>query len=216
MTCDDRSSSRILRIIIENMDRRIFHGDIKTTDLANALMAAFNTGNLQAQAIGTADKMAVQIATRTGSRSGGQTALTVDIQSIEDGIMVEVGEQAWLGVAASLGETAFSALSALRNPFRLISRLDDLAQDIENMQLSENVWKVIDRSVASLGASLKLSDRLSRITCDYCGSANPLGEGNCIACGAPLGAAQPTTCSKCGFVIGPQDQVCPNCNQKLF
>jgi hypothetical protein len=216
MECDDRSSSLIMRIIIENMDRRIFHGNIKSTDLANALMAAFNSGSLQAQIIGTTDKMAVQIATRPGSRSGGQTAITVSIQSIEDGILVQVGEQAWLGVAASMGETAFSALSALRNPFRLISRLDDLAQDIENIQLSENVWKVIDRAVANLDASLELSDRLSRITCEYCGTANPLEEGNCIACGAPMGEAHPTTCKKCGFVVRPNDQVCPNCNQKLF
>jgi hypothetical protein len=198
------------------MDRRIFHGNIKPSDLAYALTAAFNTGNLQAQVIGPADKPAVQIATRTGSRSGGQTAITVSLQSVEDGVMVEVGEQAWLGVAASLGETAFSALSALRNPFRLIGRLDDLAQDIENIQLSENVWKVIDHTVAGLGASLKLSDRLSRIACEYCGTANPLGEGNCIACGAPLGEAHPTTCKKCGFAVGPEEQTCPNCNQKLY
>ncbi len=49
--------------------------------------------------------------------------------------MVELGQQAWLGVAASLGQTAFSVF---RNPFSLIGRLDDLAQDIESMQLSEN------------------------------------------------------------------------------
>ena len=205
-----------MRIIIDNMDRRIFHGNIKTTDLAYALMAAFNTGNLRAQVVGPDDKLAVQIGTRTGSRSGGQTAIMVSIQAVEDGVMVEVGEQAWFGVAASLGETAFSALSALRNPFRLISRLDDLAQDIESLQLSENVWKVIDRTVSGLGASLELSDRLSRIACEHCGTANPLGEGNCIACGAPLGEAHPTTCSKCGFAISREEQICPNCNQKLF
>lgn len=204
-----------MRIIIENMDRRIYHGNIKPLDVANALMATFNRGNLQAQVVGPADKLAVQIATRTGSRSGGQTAITVQVQAVEDGIMVEVGEQAWLGVAASLGETAFSALSALRNPFHLISRLDDLAQDIENIQLTENIWKVIDRVVVNLDASMKLSERLSRITCDYCGTANPVGEGNCIACGAPLGAAQPTTCPKCGFAVSTQEQICPNCHQKL-
>jgi len=216
MECDDKSSSRLDRIIIENMDRRIFHGNIEPTDLAYALAAAFNTGNLQAQIVGPADKLAVQIATRAGSRSGGQTAITVSIQAVEDGVMVDVGEQAWFGVAASLGETALTALSALRNPFRLVNRLDDLAQDIENLQLNETIWKVIDRTVASLGASMKLSDKLSRISCEYCGTANPLGEGNCLACGAPMGDAHPTACTKCGFVIGPTDQVCPNCNQKLF
>ena len=215
MECDDRTSSLVMRIIIENMDRKIYHGNIKPTDLAYALMAAFNRGNLQAQIIGPADKLAVQIATRTGSRSGGQTAITVSIQAVEDGVMVELGEQAWLGVAASLGETAFSALSALRNPFHLISRLDDLAADIENIQLTENVWKVVDRTVLSLGASYKLSDRLARCTCEYCGTANPVGEGNCIACGAPMGYSQPLTCPKCGFVLSAEEQICPNCHQKL-
>src|SRR5512134_117743 len=146
------------------MDRRIFHGNIKPNDIAHALMAEFNRGNMYAQVLGNKDKMAVQIATRAGAMSGGQTALTINIQTVEDGVMVEVGQQAWLGVAASLGHTA---ISALRNPFSLLGRLDDLAQDIESMQLSEKTWKVIDRAVAALGASHQLSERLTRITCEY-------------------------------------------------
>jgi hypothetical protein len=126
--------------------------------------------------------------------------------------MVEVGQQSWLGVAASLGHTAFSAL---RNPFHLFSRLDDIAQDIESIQLCENVWKVIDRTMVNHGVSLKLSDRLTRITCSYCSTANPLGEGNCLACGAPMGEAHPTTCPKCGFVIHDEELTCPNCHQVL-
>ena len=212
MECDDKSSSLIRRIIIENMNRRIFHGNIKPNDIAHALMAEFNRGNMQAQVLGTKDKMAVQIATRMGSMSGGQTAMTISIQSVEDGIMVEEGQQAWLGVAASLGQTAFSAL---RNPFSLLSRLDDLAQDIESMQLSDKIWKAIDQAVVTLGASYTLSERLTRITCEFCGTANPLGAGNCIACGAPMGAAQPTTCPNCGFAVRAEETICPNCNQKL-
>lgn len=175
-------------------------------------MAEFNRGNLQAQVVGTKDNMAVQIATRMGSMSGGQTAMTISIQSVEDGIMVEEGQQAWLGVAASLGQTAFSAL---RNPFSLLSRLDDLAQDIESIQLSDRVWKVIDQAVVTLGASLALSERLTRIACEYCGTANPVGTGNCIACGAPMGETQPSTCPNCGFVVSAEETICPNCNQKL-
>ena len=204
-----------MRIIIEIMDRRIFHGNITPADIAQALTAEFNRGNLQTQVLGTSDKLAVQIATRTGSRSGGQTALTVSLQAVEDGVMVEVGQQALLGVAASLGETAFSALTSLRNPFRILSRLDDLAQDLESIQLNENIWKVIDRTMVTLGASLQLSDRLLRIACDYCGTANPVGEGNCLACGAPLGAAHPTSCPKCGFAVSTDEEICPNCHQKL-
>jgi hypothetical protein len=194
------------------MQRRIFHGNIKPNDIAHALMAEFNRGNLLTQVVGNKDKMAVQIATRMGSASGGQTALTINLQSVEDGIMVELGQQAWLGVAASLGQTA---LFALRNPFSLLGRLDDLAQDIESMQLNEKTWKVIENAVAALGASYALSEKLARVTCDYCGSANPLGESNCLACGAPLGDAQPTTCRVCGFVVTLEETTCPNCNAKL-
>jgi hypothetical protein len=194
------------------MDRRIFHGNITPNDLAHALIAEFNRGNMNTQVVGDKDRIAVQISTRLGMMSGGHTALTINIQKVEDGIMMELGQQAWLGVAASLGQTA---LSALRNPLSLLGRLDDIAQDIENMQLSENVWNIIDRTVATFGASHALSDRLTRITCDYCGSANPLGEGNCLACGAPLGEVHPVTCSNCGFAVSASEIICPNCNKKL-
>jgi len=147
-----------------------------------------------------------------GAQSGGQTALTVSIQKTDHGIMIELGEQAWLGVAASLGHTAFSAL---RNPLSLLGRLDDLAQDIENMQLSENVWRIVNQAVATVGASHELSERLRRITCDYCNTANEVGAGSCMACGAPLGDEQPTTCANCGFVVSHSEIICPNCNQRL-
>jgi DNA-directed RNA polymerase subunit RPC12/RpoP len=194
------------------MDRRIFHGNIKPNDIAHALMAEFNRGSLHAQVLGSREKMAVQIATRMGAMSGGHTALTINIESVEDGIMIEVGQQAWLGVAASLGQTA---ISALRNPFSLLGRLDDLAQDIESMQLNEKIWNVIDRTVVTLGASHALSEKLTRIACEYCGSANPFGEASCLACGAPLGEAHPTSCPNCGFVIHLEETICPNCSAKL-
>ena len=194
------------------MERRIFHGILSPTDIAQALLAEFNRGNLRAQVLGKSDKMAIQIGTRPGSVSGGQTAITVTIQKAPDGIMVELGQQAWLGVAASLGQTAFSLF---RNPFNLIGRLDDLAQDIESLQLSENVWQVIARTAASAGASHQLTDRMSRLTCEYCGTANPLGEPACIACGAPLGDVHPTSCRNCGFVLLRNENKCPNCGQKI-
>lgn len=174
-------------------------------------MAEFNRGNLQAQIVGHANKLAVQISTRMGARSGGQTALTVTVRATEDGVIIEIGQQAWLGVAASLGQTA---ISALRNPFSLLGRLDDLAQDIEHMQMTENVWKTIERAAATLGASHELSKRLKRISCIYCDTANPLGEGSCMACGAPLGDLHPTSCSNCGYATKTNEATCPNCGQK--
>ncbi|MBK8615829.1 MAG: zinc ribbon domain-containing protein [Anaerolineales bacterium] len=194
------------------MERRIFHGKIKPVDVAQTLLGEFNQGNLRAQTLGKSDKMVVQIGSRPEAMSGGQTAMTVTIQKIEDGIMIELGQQAWLGVAASLG---MSALAALRNPFSLLGRLDDIAQDIEHLQMSDRIWQVIDQSARALGASTDLSDKLKRLTCEYCHTANPVGEPSCLACGAPLGNMQPVTCRNCGYVVKSSDKKCPNCKQAL-
>jgi DNA-directed RNA polymerase subunit RPC12/RpoP len=194
------------------MERKIFHGKIKPVDIAQALLAEFNQGNLRAQTLGQSDKMVVQIGTKPGSPSGGQTAITVTIQKWEDGVMVDLGQQAWLGVAASLGT---SALAALRNPFNLLGRLDDIAQDIENLQIGERIWQVIAQSAKAAGVSTELSERLKRIACEYCGAANPVGEPSCLACGAPLGKAQPNTCPNCGYLVRAGDKTCDQCNQPL-
>lgn len=194
------------------MERRIFHGKIKPIDIGQALLGEFNQGNLRAQTLGQNDKMIVQVGTQPNALSGGQTAMTVTIQELEDGVMVELGQQAWLGVAASLG---MSALAALRNPFSLLGRLDDIAQDIENLQLSERIWQVINQSARAAGASSELSDRLRRLSCEFCNTANPVGESSCIACGAPLGKIQPNTCKNCGYVVQAGDNTCKNCNQNL-
>ncbi len=194
------------------MDQRFLHGDLQPQDLAQALVAEFNRGSLRAQAIQQADGVAVQIATRPGSRSGGQTALTVTFQSVQDGVMVRIGQQDWLSTAASLGQTT---IAALINPWNLLGRLDDIAQDVQNLQLTQSVWDEIGRAARALGASHELSERLKRVVCSYCGVANPVGEAACIACGAPLGNEQPATCPKCGFVVKLSDTLCPNCGQAL-
>lgn len=194
------------------MERRIYHGKIKPADIAQALIGEFNQGNLNVQTLGQSDKMVVQIGTRQDAMSGGQTAMTVTIEKMDDGVIVELGQQAWLGLAASLG---MSALSALRNPFSLLGRLDDIAQDIEHLQLSERIWQTIVKSAQAAGVSAELSDKLRRLTCDYCHAANPVGEPSCIACGAPLGKAQPQTCKNCGYVVKISDRTCPNCRQVL-
>jgi hypothetical protein len=194
------------------MDRRVFHGKLSPTDIAQALLGEFNQGNLRAQTMGQSAKMVVQIGTSSNAVSGGQTALTVTIQKVDDGVMIEMGQQAWMGVAASLGASAFAAL---RNPFSLLGRLDDIAQDIENLQLADRIWQVIEQAARSAGASHQLSDNLSRLICTYCGVANPLGEPSCVACGAPMGSIQPTTCPNCGFVVRAGDKKCPNCDQNL-
>jgi hypothetical protein len=195
------------------MDQRVYHGNIKPEDIARSLIGHFNRGNLHVQAVGSSPSMVVQIATSAQPASGGQTALSITVQSIEDGVSIQVGQQAWLGVAASLGISAFAAF---RNPFALLSRLDDIAQDIEYIQLTDEVWKVIEDTARTLASTHQLSERLLRIECVYCGTANPVGEANCIACGAPLGSAQPTTCGKCGYVLVHGEKNCPNCGAPIY
>ena len=194
------------------MDPRIFHGELTPNDLARALIARFNQGNLRAQQFGNGNKVVVQIATPGQPASGGHTALTVSLDKVADGVAVQIGEQSWLGVFASLGSTAFWTWL---NPWNIISRLDDVAQDIENLQLVEDAWETIEGVARATGASFELSERLRRLVCAYCNSANPVGESRCIACGAPLGSAQPTTCKSCGFVITKGETVCPNCRKPV-
>jgi hypothetical protein len=194
------------------MERRIFHGKISAQQIARALVASFNRGNLRAQQVNGGNQTVVQIASTANASSGGHTALSIILQDVTDGVAVDVGEQAWLGVAASLGATA---LAAFYNPLNLLNRLDDIAQDIESLQLTEEVMKVIAATCASAGAGQQLSERLRRVACAYCHTANEVGASNCVACGAPLGDVQPDTCRDCGFVLAQGERNCPNCGKPV-
>lgn len=194
------------------MEQRIFHGNLTPNDIAQALLAHFNRGNLRAQVIGKNEALHVQIATRPGASSGGQTALTVQIHKVEDGVMVVIGEQAWLGVAADMGHTV---IAAIMNPWNLLGRLDDVAQNIENMQIVEKVWQVAAKAAQASGASTQISARLQRLSCEFCNTANPVGVGSCVACGAPLGNLQPRTCVTCGFVVLRGERNCPSCSKPI-
>ena len=194
------------------MDKRIFYGDITPNDFAESLSAHFHRGNLRTQVVGEPHNLKVQIASTRNAASGGQTAITVHLQTVEDGVMVMVGQQAWLGVAASLGQ---SAIATLMNPWNLLNRLDDIAQDIESLKLVENVWSTIGKVAKAHGASQQLSARLRRLTCEYCHTANKAGEPSCVACGAPLGKIQPVTCMNCGFVLLAREAQCPQCGKSV-
>jgi RNA polymerase subunit RPABC4/transcription elongation factor Spt4 len=194
------------------MEQRIFHGEITPHDLARALVAEFHRGDLRAQYFGDSNELAVQVASRDRPSAGGKTALTITLRQVEDGVAVQIGQQTWYGVAASLGQTL---LQAVINPWNIIHRLDDIAQDVENLQLAERAWLIIENTARSQGANFELSERLRRLVCEYCHAANPVGEATCLACGAPLGKAQPRTCRNCGFVVHAAETICPNCNRRL-
>jgi hypothetical protein len=194
------------------MEQRIFHGNLTPNTVAQALVAQFNRGNLRAHILGDANALHVQIATRADAASGGQTGLSVNIQKVSDGVMVSISDQAWLGVAADMGHTI---ISAFQNPWNLLGRLDDIAQDVESLQITEKVWQVVAAAAKAAGASTQISERLRKSTCEFCGTGNEINAGSCVACGAPLGNNQPRTCMSCGFVILRDEKSCPNC-KKVF
>jgi hypothetical protein len=194
------------------MEQRIYHGSFEPEDIARELIAFFDRGNYQVQQFGEGAQMAIQVATTPYQTAGGRTALGISIQKFQDGVHISIGQQAWFGIAASLGMTA---LAALRNPLSLLGRLDDLAQDVESLQLQQQAWDVIDTTAKSMGSGFELSERLRRITCLYCNTANPPGESNCVACGAPLGDIQPISCKYCGYIVKKFEKICPNCKNPL-
>lgn len=194
------------------MEQRIYHGNLTPTNIAEALLSYFNRGNLRTQTVGDSNEMQVQIATRPGASSGGNTAVTIRLKKVEDGVLVAVSEQAWFGVAASMGQTV---LATIMNPWNLLGRLDDLAQDVENLQINEKVWQVVGSVAQASQSSTQISQRLQRLECLFCGTANPVGEGSCVACGAPLGSIQPRTCPACGFVVLRGERNCPSCSRPI-
>lgn len=192
------------------MEQFTFHGPVSAQDFASALMAEFNQGNLRSQTIGNGDHLVVQISSVDRPLSGGRTALTVQISAVEDGVHIQIGQQEWLGIAASLGKTA---LKILQNPLFLLGRLDDVAQDLFSLQMQDRVRKVLRRTAETRGASFEISERLRRLTCSYCHTANRVGDPHCIACGAPLGLAQPISCPHCGYIAHPEATRCPKCGE---
>lgn len=167
---------------------------------------------MRAQQRGRSKNLVVQIGTARGRRSGGSTAMTVHLSKVEDGVHVKLGEQQWVGLAASLGQTA---LMTLLRPTSIIGRLDDVAQDISSLTLADRIMDTLKDTAATLGASYRITQRLRRLTCPYCGTANPVGDPSCVACGGPLGYTQPIACDNCGFVSEAGTSVCPNCREAL-
>jgi hypothetical protein len=194
------------------MDQKFYHGNLNHSQVARSLAAQFNRGNLSVRVYSEPLRSVVQIATNARPSSGGRTAMNIILTQMEDGVGVQIGQQDFMGVAASLG---VSALAVFNNPLNILGRLDDIAQDIEYLRLSEEVYRTVEAAAQTANATTQLSDRLRTLPCLYCNTANPPGEPHCIACGAPLGDNQPQTCRRCGFVVRKNETICPNCKSTL-
>lgn len=195
------------------METKFYHGDINIDELAKAIASRFNHNNLKARIHRTEEQRLIQISSMEHAPSGGQTAMGITLQNHADGVTVKLGKQDWLGIAASLGK---SALFATLNPINLLSRLDDIAQDIENINLDDKIWEAIEEIMITQGFSHQLSEKLNRMSCDYCQSAIVPGIPQCSACGAPTGEMQPQSCPHCGFVNDDVANICLNCKRALI
>ncbi|MGE0488971.1 MAG: zinc ribbon domain-containing protein [Vulcanimicrobiota bacterium] len=194
------------------MSTRTFHGNVTTSELARHLEATFTKNGLIARSRGDGPALTVQISSTQARESGGQTSLAVTLQAVEDGVMVKMGQQSWMGIAASLGETA---MAVAKNPWNLLGRLDDLAADFDVISLEKQAWKSIDEFMRARAASTQISERLRRVQCPYCDFANQAGAGECSSCGAPLGTEQPQSCLQCGFVNDARAVQCGQCGHGL-
>ena len=194
------------------MDERTFRGNITPGDLADALVAQFNRGDYRAQKAGRGAQMVVQIATQRGRRGEPDTAVAVTITPTSDGVKVSMGDPEWLGVAADLVQTG---LGALLNPWSLVHKVDDVARNVQDLSLPQQVWGAVDQYARTVGARPKLAPEPVAVTCPFCRTANAIGEARCIACGAPLGDAQPVRCPSCNRLLPAGTTQCPQCGAQL-
>lgn len=195
------------------MEQRTYRGDIDVEGVADALVSRFNHGGLMAQKVrGQEGHVMVQIASREHGWGAARSALSVGIAPVADGVRVTMGEQRWLDTAASL---AITGLGALINPRSLLWRIDDIARDVGQLTLDDQVWEAVEHYCDSVGAELGLAEKHLMIVCPYCGVGNPVGKGKCSACGGSLVQVQPVACQKCGFVLPKGSRFCSRCGTKL-
>jgi hypothetical protein len=195
------------------MERRTYHGPVTARGLAGALVTRFNVGHLIARASGEDDHMIVQIASREMDRLGQvRAAMTMNIIQQGDAVEVSLGEHQWLGPAADILQ---AGALALFSPLSLLAHASSIADDVQTLQLPTQVWEAVDHYVESVGARLGLSQQETMVACPYCGVGNPVGVGQCSACGGSLAGVQPKSCPQCGKLAPASAAFCARCGAKL-
>ena len=193
------------------MITKTYYGKFKIDHFLNFLAAAFRDQNLEVHVSKHAERNVVRFVSARTARSGGQFALNLILTEFDGGVRIDIGNPEALGVAASLGKTA---IAALINPYNLLVRLDDVAQDIENITLDQSLLKEIEQYMKVNHLTLKLSSSLSKTVCLYCHSINEYGNSNCVSCGAPMGDTLLKTCPRCGYAMSDKIMRCPQCKAR--
>jgi ribosomal protein L40E len=211
------------------MEQRTYYGSIRPDELAEALLQEWDAGDTIAQAFGEEGRVIVQI----GQREGGffsdepHQALTLDIESIQDGIQVTMGQQQWFKGGG--GGIMVGGLVGFF-PFFFTFPLGQLfgGQQQIDRTLPGQIWQSVERYVGSItgsattaaapigattGPATGKTQRLATVPCPECGVANPMGAQRCSACGANL--AIDAHCPQCGHMNPPGANFCNRCGFKL-
>ena len=195
------------------METRTYHGGATARGMAGALVTRFNVGHLIAQASGDDSHMIVQIASREIDRFGQvRAALTLNIIQQGDAVEVSLGQHQWLGPAADILQ---AGALAVFSPLSLLAHASAIADDVQSLQLPTQVWEAVDAYVQSVGAQLGLTKQETMVACPFCGVGNPVGVGQCSACGGSLAGVQPIACPKCGKVSVAGAAFCSRCGASL-
>lgn len=196
------------------MEQRVYHGSLTPEGVAQMLLETWDRDETQAQAFGEGQRLIVQI----GQRSEGwfsdepRQALTLDIESLDDGVRVTMGQQQWYkdgGVQIIAG----GLIGFL--PFFFTFPLGRLfgGEDGVDQRLPERIWQSIEHYAGNYGAATGATQRLETISCPECGVANPRNARQCSACGAPL--SEPESCPRCAHVNPPGARFCNHCGTPL-
>ncbi len=195
------------------MEQRVYNGAIQPEGLAQALLDEWDTNDTIAQAFGEGDRMVVQI----GQREAGffsdepHQALTLDIQSVEDGVQVTMGQQQWY---KDTGVQIFAGGLLGFFPFFFTFPLGDFFGDGGiDQTLPGRIWQSIDRYTQNIGAATGKTQRLSTVACPNCGVANPMMAERCSACGTNLTTR--SGCPRCGHANPPGANFCNRCGTDL-
>ncbi len=195
------------------MEQRVYNGAIRPEGLAQALLDEWDRDDTVAQAFTEEGRALVQIGQREGGLFSDEPhqALTLDIESIGDGVQVTMGQQQWI---KDNGMQIFAGGLIGFFPFFFAFPLGQFfGGGGLDQTLPGRIWQSIERYAANYGAATGETRRLTTVPCPECGVANPENAAHCSACGASLVPA--SACPQCGHVNPPGANYCNRCGSPL-
>jgi ribosomal protein L40E len=222
-----------------SMEQRHYRGNIDPNALAQHLLDTWDQGDTVAQALEGEEGTIVQV----GQRSGGffsdepQSALTLALEPVSDGLRVTLGEQQWYRDGD--GQIMVGGLIGFF-PFFFTWPLGGGRDEPVDPQLSSQVWDSVEGYVqqygavtgatrrlpqqpeAATGATTRLPQqpeaatgatiRLAGVYCPSCGTENVSEAQRCRECGTYL---QARACQQCGVSNPATANFCMRCGSSL-